>query len=189
MIETYWNEVFGKYKTQTGKFEIPGMPEPLMSAHFGVNNILGEVPDTALPSFTLCVFEPQKHNLQSQIQKEKLKDAILSKEFWETQQQLNSQALGFIQKLLPFLSSLKTPHYHFFLKSEGKIVATTIVGEASCGCFLFNLVVDEKYRKQGLGREMLRVIQHEFSHKMTFYWTKHPWFTANADTTMALTLV
>jgi ribosomal protein S18 acetylase RimI-like enzyme len=188
MIEAYWNEVFGEYKTQTGKFEIPGMPEPLMSAHFGVSNVIGATYKLASQSFTLCVFPPKKHQLKSFIQKQSLYLAIESQNFWVTQQQLNPQAVGFIQKLLPFLAGLSTPHYHFFLESHGEILATAIVGEAECGCFLFNLVVNEKYRKQGLGLQMLRVIQNEFSTKPTFYWTKHAWFTLDAETT-ALSLV
>lgn len=180
MIETYWNEVFGQFKQDSGKFNIPGLPEPLMSAHFGVQNIIAE--PTSQGSFTLCQFGPATHPHEPSVKCESLSLALDNSLFWEFQERLNPGALEFIKRLLPFLVTLKTPHYHFFIESEGRICATVIVGESDCGCFLFNLVVDEKMRGAGLGRSMFKAIQTEFSTKSTFYWTRHPWFTLGAKT-------
>lgn len=189
MIETYWNEVFGRYKTPSGSFEILGMPEPLMSAHFGVRNFVGAPPAEVSQKMTLCVFAPTSHLLKSCIERQTLQEAIDRPLFWETQSRLNPQALDFIQRLLPFLSTLSTPHYHYYLTDQEQIIATAIVGVAECGCFLFNLVVDGQFRQLGIGQQMLKVIQNDFSQKKTFYWTQHEWFTSDAEVQTPLSLI
>ena len=143
MIETYWNEVFGSFKDQSGKFHIPGFPEPLMSAHFGVKNIIGETSGEIQQTFKLCVFNAieQPEEKRSGFQ-ESLKEAILSDQFWDYQKQYNTYE--FIRKLLPFLTSLPQPHYHLYLKEDDKIIASALVGVANCSYFLFNLSVSSK---------------------------------------------
>ncbi len=171
MIEEYWNEVFGQYKTQTGKFEIPGFPEPLMSAHFGVTNIIGSKGEGS--SFYLCEFEAI-HSGNISLTAENLKD--VGSEFWSYQKEYNSKVFPFIQRLVPFLNQLSTPHFHLFIKDENGICASSIVGAGMSGAFLFNLFVREDRRGQGLAKLMTNETRTFFAGKKCFYWTVHEGF-------------
>lgn len=170
MIEQYWNEVFGKFKTQTGKFEIPGFPEPLMSAHFGVTNLIGE---GSGKKFYLCEFEALNNGVVN-INSEKLGDVGM--EFWSYQWKYNSGAFPFIQRLVPFLNELSTPHFHLYLRDEKGICASSIAGEGKSGVFLFNLFIREDKRGQGLARGMTNETRAYFKNKKCFYWTVHEGF-------------
>lgn len=181
MIETYWNEVFGSFKDENGKFTIPCLPEPLMSAHFGVQNIVGATEKTPFLSFKLCVFPPESGGFDSSIETEPLIQAIQDPAFWEAQQKLNPHAYEFIQRLLPFLATLPTEHVHFFLKVNGEIKASAIAGSSKCGSFLFNLAVDESLRQQGWGKKFFQRQRRYFFDRPTFFWTKHPWFILNSQ--------
>jgi ribosomal protein S18 acetylase RimI-like enzyme len=170
MIEQYWNEVFGKYKTLTGKFEIPGFPEPLMSAHYGVTNLIGEGEGK---KFYLCEFEPVNSDVVN-ISSEKLSDVGL--EFWSYQWKYNSSAFPFVQRLVPFLTQLNTPHYHLYMKDEKGICASSIIGVGQSTGFLFNLSVREDKRGQGLAKSMTDETRSFVKGKNCFYWTVHEGF-------------
>lgn len=177
MIELYWNEVFGKYKEDNGKFNIPGFPEPMMSKHFGVKNIIGPTTHQVKQTFKLCTFDPLKVSLTERKSRcEPLNAAIMSEQFWEFQ---NNNV--FIRRLLPFLNTLPQSHYHFFCKDNDKIIASALVGEAECGCFLFNFSVSEDARNRGMARKLLLEIRDSFQEKRIFYWTVHPWFTFDSN--------
>lgn len=171
MIEEYWNEVFGKYKTDTGEFEIPGFPEPLMSAHFGVRNIIGAHGDGK--KLWICEFDAVSSGDIS-ITVEKLKD--VGRDFWNYQSEYNSGAFPFIRRLVPFLNQLETPHFHLFLKDEKGICASSIAGESSVGVFLLNLFVREDKRGHGLAKLMTNETRKFFAGKKCFYWTIHQGF-------------
>lgn len=171
MIEQYWDEVFVKFKTQTGKFEIPCFPEPLMSAHFGVINVLGS--HAGGKRFWLCEFDTINSRAKH-ISSEKLQH--VGDDFWRFQAECNSSAFPFIQRLVPFLNLLETPHFHLFLKDEKGIYASTIAGEGKCGVFLFNLIVREDRRGQGIAKLMTNEARSYFSGKKCFYWTIHQGF-------------
>lgn len=182
MIETYWNEVFGDYKDSEGKFEIPGFPEIMMSAHFGVKNIVGPATGEIKHSFKLCVFGPKASKVESIVSCEPLQQAIASADLWDFQIKNNNETTSFMQRLLPFLASLPQPHYHFFIKNAEGICASTVVGVAESGCFLFNLSVDSKARHQGLAKKLIDEARGSFPEKPLFYWTVHPWFTYDSVT-------
>lgn len=170
MIEQYWNEVFGQFKTQTGKFEIPGFPEPLMSAHFGVTNLIGAGQGK---KFYLCEFEPVNSGVVN-ISIESLKDVGM--EFWSYQWKYNSGAYPFIQRLVPFVNQLEAKHFHIYMKDEKGICASSIAGESKSGVFLFNLFVRDDKRGQGLARKMTDETRAFFKNKKCFYWTVHEGF-------------
>lgn len=171
MIEQYWNEVFGQYKTHTGKFEIPGFPEPLMSAHFGVINVIGS--HGTGKKFWLCEFDAVNSG-EMNISSEKLNDVGI--DFWSFQSKCNSSAFPFIQRLIPFLNQLETPHFHLFMKDEKGICASTIAGESKCGVLFFNLFVREDRRGQGLAKLMTNEARSYFAGKRCFYWTVNQGF-------------
>lgn len=182
MIEQYWNEVFGQYKTPSGKFKIPGFPEPLMSAHFGVTNLIGEGEGK---KFYLCEFEP-KNSAVGKINVESLKEVGI--EFWSYQWKYNSTAFPFIQRLVPFLTELKTPHFHLYIRDDKGICASSIAGESKSGVFLFNLFVREDTRGQGLARRMTDESRAYFKNKKCFYWTIHQGFFFNAKVSNLIVL-
>ncbi|WP_408096600.1 hypothetical protein ACJVC5_16300 [Peredibacter sp. HCB2-198] len=180
MIETYWDEVFGEFKVGNREFDIPGFPEPLMSVHFGVRNVVGPTNKVFTQSFKLCVFPPASFEIRSK--QETLNEAIHSSIFWEYQKQHNSNAVIFIERLLPFLAKLDTPHFHFYLEDQEGIYASAIVGVSKSSCFLFNLSVSERKRNQGVAKTILESIRGTFFDRPAFYWTVHPWFTFDAKT-------
>lgn len=175
MIEEYWNEVFGQYKTHSGKFEIPGFPEPLMSAHFGVTNLIGS--HGSGQNFWLCEFDAINSS-DLKISFEKLNDVGI--DFWIFHSNCNLSALPFLQRLIPFLSDLETPHFHLFMKDEKGISVSAIAGESKCGVFVFNLFVRQDKRGQGLAKLMTNQVRSLFADKKCFYWTIHRGFFFNS---------
>ncbi|WPU63550.1 GNAT family N-acetyltransferase [Peredibacter starrii] len=173
MIEQYWNEVFGDFKNPSGKFEIPGFPEPMLSTHFGIRNIIGPTDKPTKQSFKICMFGPLHQ--QEEATFEELGKAISKGIYWRHQVRHNSEVLPFIKRFLPFVLTLETPHYHFFVRDDENILATAIVGVSESGMFLFNLSVDPDYRKMGLAREIIKKARGAFPEKPLFYWTVHPW--------------
>jgi hypothetical protein len=176
MKEAYWNEVFGQYKVAGREFNVPGFPEALMSPHFGVKNIFGYSYAETKLSLKLCEFGPQRIKAGIRPTYETLQEAVNSKKFWDFQKKF-SDNYEFMKRLLPFLLTLPTPHYHFFIKNRDGIVVSNIVGVADCGLFLFNLTVKPNFRKRGLGKLSHHQIRGTFSDRPAFYWTVHPWFT------------
>lgn len=164
MIEQYWREVFGKYETAPGKFDIPGFPEPLMSKHFGVKNIIdGEV--TGHRKLWLCEFEPYLKKEEATAKVQSL--SYLNDEFWKFHN------LPFLERLIPFLQSTGVPHFHFYLEDGNGICTSAIAGEGRSSVFLFNLLVKEDRRGKGYARTILKEIRAFFWNKKCFYWTLH----------------
>ena len=181
MIETYWNDMFGEFKGENGKFDIPGFPEPLMSAHFGVKNIIGPTDKEIKQSFKLCQFSPLKKEVESISGIETLEEALKGSEFWNFQDTYNKETSGFMKRLLPFLISHSPNHFHLFMKDSEGIHASAIIGVAGEIVFLFNLSVKPGTRKQGRAKNLINQIRGHFPEKSVFYWTVHPWFTNGAE--------
>jgi len=182
MIEEYWNEVFGEFKEIDGKFNIPGFPEPLMSAHFGVRNIIGSVIPNASLSLKLCTFSPKLTEEASVVTIRPLREAISSKWFWDFHQNYNA-GYEFSKRLMPFLVNLSNRHYHLYLKDKEGLIASSVIGVSKTSCFAFNLVVRPDQRGQGKGHFITEQTRSAFSDKGLFYWTTHPWFTLDGEVT------
>lgn len=180
MIESYWNEMFGEFKTGDQSFELPEFPEPLMSPHFGKNNIVGPCMSPAKLCLKLCSFRPSQIDTVI-INVEKLEDVIGEDEFWQHQKDFHSDSFSFIRRLLPFLVTNQKPHYYFYIRRDGEIMGTAIGGEGESKCLLFNLNVREEFRGNGVARQILTGARNFFSEKEVFYWTIHPGFTLGAD--------
>lgn len=179
MIEQYWNDMFGEFKTGERQFSIPGFPEPLMSADFENRNILGTRPMENCTSFLLCGFSPASFNVNIRVMP--LEEAIKDSAFWSYQRAFVSETVGFMERLLPFLVSLKRPHYFFSVVEDDEVIATAFGGEGNTNCFLFNLKVRDGFENQGYARHLLKGARSHFSGKETFYWTVHPTFTLGAS--------
>lgn len=179
MIETYWNEMFGAFKTGDRSFQLPGFPEPLMSPRFGQTNFIGSCPTPAKLSLKLCGFRASRNNLV-QIRVDKLASVIGQESFWHHQKNFQPETFPFIQRLLPFLVENRKPHYYFSIQNHMEVIATAIGGEGKSKCLLFNLNVREEYRGKGVARQILTEARNFFSEKETFYWTVHPGFSLGA---------
>lgn len=180
MIETYWNEMFGEFKIGERSFHLPGFPESLMSPHFGTRNIIGHFDGPKAQSFKLCGFKPRT-TPETIIRIEELETIIENERFWQHQEIVHRESYPFMRRLLPFLVKHQKPHFYFSIEEEGIIKASAIGGEGTSKCLLFNLVVREEFRREGLARKILLGAQNFFSKKETFYWTIHPTFTLGAD--------
>lgn len=182
MIERYWSQMFGKYEVSPGKFEIPGFPEPLMSAHFGKRNRVGEKQPEATLSFFLCEFlSPPPSQTFSRIQFEDLAQAIARSEFWEFQESQGPETAPFMKRLLPFLVEHGGVYTHYFLEQEGELVASAIVGQTNESALVFNGLVAQKHRSRGYAREIFLAIRQRLSGLGVFFWTKHPYLKLGAD--------
>ncbi len=180
MIEKYWNEMFGEYKTGKRQFALPGLPEPLMSPHFGQKNIIGFCSTPTKLSLKLCGFRASRNSTVT-IKAEELENVIRRKSFWQYQSNFHQESFPFMQRLLPFLVQNRKPHFYFSIENEGKIIATAVGGVGKSSCLLFNLNVREEFRGKGVARQLLKETRNFFSDKETFYWTVHPGFTLGAD--------
>jgi ribosomal protein S18 acetylase RimI-like enzyme len=176
MIEAYWNEMFGEFKVGDREFSLPEFPEPLMSPHFGVRNIVGPAKNP-LSTFYLCHFPQVKGEVSLRV--ESLDAAINKEEFWGFQKSSDAHKYLFMRRLLPFLVENKKPHFHIYQTSNEEIVSSAVVGITPNRAFLFNLYVHESCRKQGLAKLTLDTAR-AISGQETFYWTIHPWFTLGA---------
>lgn len=179
MIETYWNEMFGQFKTTERAFSIPGFPEPLMSAKFGLTNIVGEAEHPKL-SFKLCTFSPVKSSIH-QAKIEPLSKTLTNKEFWAYQKSHHTEAMPFIQRVLPFLNTLSKDHWHVFIEGENGIRGSAIVGRGESVSFFFNASVRKDERQNGVCRDLLMACRVVAENRPGFYWTVHPWLTLDAD--------
>lgn len=177
MIETYWNEMFGEFKTGERQFSLPGFPEPLMSPHFGVTNII----EDSGSGFKLCLFRPKCSEISPHVKNEDLESTLTNLKFWEFQQTHHQEGHAFMQRLLPFLVKNKKPHRHFFMEQDEQLIVSCLVGEVTSSVFMFNAAVHSKRRNKGLMQIVMNSIQGHFYPKATFYWTKHQWFTNGAD--------
>lgn len=182
MIETYWNEMFGEFKTGPRSFLIPALPEPLMSPHFGVQNIIGPSHKPPKMSFTLCYFNPVDR-LTSKVEVETLSQAIKRKEFWNYQEEHHSSCVHFSQKLFPFLIEHQKDHLHLFTLDNKGMRTSVLIGRGETTAFLFNASVRTDLRNLRLGREMLNDSRNYIGSKQSFYWTRYPWLTLGADLT------
>lgn len=182
MIEHYWSEMFGEFEKAPGQFEIPGFPEPLMSAHFGERNRIGERHPRAKLSFHLCEFLPlksQRKNLD--FKRELLSLAIKKSEFWQFQESQGRETAPFMKRLLVFLASRDQTYFHYFIERGGEIVASAIVGQASESALVFNGLVALNHRAQGYARDLFLAIRQDLSEQKLFFWTKHPYLKLGAD--------
>lgn len=180
MIEAYWNEMYGEFKTGERNFDLPGFPEPLMSPHFGTRNIVGDYSGNKEQSFKLCSFKPRT-GPQFGIQAERLENLIDNGSFWDHQKLIHAHSYPFMKRLLPFVIEHQKPHYYFSIEEDGIVKASALAGEGESKCLLFNLVVREQFRGEGLARRILQGAQNFLSQKETFYWTILPSFTLGAD--------
>ena len=181
MIIEYWHEMFGDYYQGEGKFSLPGFSEPLMSPHFGVTNVIGQVEKKNIAqSFKLCSFPPGQYEA-THVRVETLSHAIMSRTFWEYQINYHPEAYPFLRRLLPFLVDHQKPHFCFSWIVDDEIVGTALGGEGETKCLLFNLNVRNEFRNQGVARKILQGAQSFFADKSTFYWTLHSNFTLNAS--------
>jgi hypothetical protein len=173
MIEAYWDEMFGEFKTESEAFVIPDFPEALMSPHFGVKNIVGGIPSP----IKLCYFDAIGALKPSTVQSESLENAVDNSSLWAFIEENNPEAFPFIKRLLPFLLSTSKRYHHFYFSDEKGIAASAIVGVSSESAFIFNVIVRVDLRKKGLFNGLVREIQFAFAEISTFYWTLHPWLT------------
>ncbi len=182
MIERYWSEMFGEFEKSPGQFEIPGFPEPLMSAHFGERNKVGEVYPSAKLSFYLCEFLPLKsHQKNLDFKRELLSLAITRSDFWQFQESQGPETAPFMKRLLVFLASRDQTYFHYFIEREGEIVASAIVGQASESALVFNGLVALNHRAQGYARDLFFAIRQDLSQQEVFFWTKHSYLKLGAD--------
>lgn len=191
MIEKYWNEMFAKFKTESGKFVIPDFPEPIMSAHFGVKNKI-DVNNKSDPfevvqfNYKLCTFDPldMKDTILQEklnIKMEPLMSAIAKDSFWELQKQSYPDSFDFIKRLLPFLSRHSNEHYHFFMDDHNSnLLVSLIVGVSPSACLIFNGMTVIDSRGKGLMKDLIFQTRTYFSDKSIFYWTKFKWLVFDA---------
>ena len=180
MIRNYWSEMFGEFETTPGKFEIPGFPEPLMSAHFDHRNQVGEKCEHS--PYQLCYFGPLNQKFaSSRVRRESLKSAIARDSYWRFQNDNHPESVEFMKRLLPFLVAREKPHDHFFIEEAGELVASGVVGVTSKIVLAFNGAIRKDSRAQGLAREVMKAIRGHYYQHAFFYWTKHQWFTGGAE--------
>lgn len=184
MLRQYWSEMFAEFEVSSGKFEIPGFPEKLMSAHYDVKNLLGPTLSQAEKSFRICSYKAlgmaRETDDFKEVKVESLKNAILKEEFWKFQRENQPEVYGFIERLLPFLSSRPLDHLHYSVSLDGKIAASVIAGVAPSAVFLFNALVDRKQRKMGFGRKLLNKIRLDYYKQSCFFWTVHGYLGGDA---------
>lgn len=181
MIESYWNEMFGEFKTGERKFLIPGLEEPLMSPDFEKRNMIGAMTGSKRQSYKLCEFIQIKELQRGLVKVTDLGGEINSESFWKYQILHSKNDASFLQKLLNFLVIHQKPHFHFYLEQDGEIIASMLAGTGKTKAFFFNLSVRSDFQKKGKARELLLGARSILSDKETFYWTKHQWLTLNAD--------
>lgn len=183
MIERYWREMFGDFEVRTGKFEIPGFPEPLMSPHFGVRNIIGDTQVEAQLSFSLCEFKEwdSAEVIMGQAERQTLAEATESASFWQLQSTEQAESVAFLQRLLPFLCQRPYRHEHYFVRDEKGLLASVLVGHTPCASFLFNALVRSDARKRGLSKMLHLAIRSQNRGRKVFFWTKHPYLCSDAQ--------
>lgn len=187
MIEQYWNEMFGEFKTGERKFSLPGFPEPLMSPDFENRNIIGSEAPVNSTSFLICGFPPASFDVSINVMP--LEEAVEDAAFWNYQKFFVSETVEFMERLLPFLVKHRKPHHFFSVLVNGEVVATAFGGEGDTKCLLFNLKVRNEFQSMGFARLILEGARSHFSDKETFYWTLHPGFTLGAPVVHSMNLL
>ncbi len=183
MIERYWSEVFGKFEVSPGKFEIPGFPEPLMSVHFGKQNIVGESRDDSVLRFFLCEFDnsefsPSAHKCES----EPLEASLSSQEFWDFQKEEGPESYEFMSRFLPFvLGKSKGNYIHYFIRTNNVLSASVIVGVSTSSALFINGLVAKKERGRAMAKSIFECARADLSPMPVFFWTKHPFLKLGAD--------
>lgn len=175
MIKRYWSEMFKDFEVAPGRYEVPGFPEPLLSAHFGVANLIGEEPQADFAQLLLCTF---RHGALGPVGAEPLER--VGEAFWKFQEENYPETVAFLRRLVPLLITREHPHEHLFLWDQDGLTASGIIGYAPSGSFIFNASVRKDLRGQGLTRQLLNGARGR-SPAPLFYWTRFPWLTGGAQ--------
>lgn len=156
---SYWKDVFRDFEVTDKKFTIPDFPEPMMSIDFNK-----PIEGIFIRTFT-----------RPEIGVETLSEAIGKEEFWDFMTENYPQALPFLEKLLPFLVQRNATHHHYYMRVNGVLVASQLVGESGDISFFFNGVVHRDFRRKGLLREIIHFAKHRMQTPKAFFWTTHEW--------------
>lgn len=181
MIDKYWKEMFKEYQIDNNHFVVDEFPEPLISAHFGVKNIIGESVETFKFHYMLCCFNPLKERVETEANFESLEEAIQNEKFWNFHLNEKNESLDFMRRFLSFLVKNKKNHWHVYIEKEGEILGSVVIGVTSQYVLGFNALVKESQRKKGIVSELSKASRSLFPEHNFFYWTKHSWFKNNCD--------
>jgi hypothetical protein len=185
----FWKKAYPQYEISDGRFFNPLFPDPLMSPNFAAGsghfNLIHSAETPATEFGDLDVLKPfylghlKISTTQVDISCEiiPLSKAIKLFEYWDLLRDGFPRDFSFLEKLIPFLSTQKTPYFVGLLKEDNDVIAMVTMGVEDNMAILVNAVVKSSRRGQNYSQKLHSLVQmmgQQYQCKIVLFWTLIP---------------
>ncbi len=183
-LTTFWERAYASYATGAHSYYVENLPDPIISAHFGVTNIIQgldqaiEVPETKhlRNNFFLGSFRVREIDFDFREGKTvSLLSARQENFFWDLMEDGFKETVSFLKSLMEFLPSLSADFYVSYLMEKDKPFAAAVIGIAGDHALLLSTVIKSSHRDQKKSRSLEALIHSVLRAKHVehcVFWTK-----------------